>query len=540
MNSASKQKIKTEIVDLYEELDLSNLLDKIAEKIKNYLNCAESTIFLYDRVKEELYFEIVTGKKSNELKKIILKKGEGIVGWVVENNEPAIVNDCERDPRFTSIIDNTIDFKTRSVLAVPVKYGNKIIGVLEAINKKDGSFTENDLDLIKYISSLISIPLQNAVLFKEINQEIKEKTKLIELAKYVFKSFSYEEVFSSLKDIAVEFLKPKKFYIKVNSKNKIYKLICDNEKADVKEIPDTNFRKNEAFFPLRTEGKNLGYMYIFSEKVIPEETYSLLRGLSIFAALSIEKYEYHKKLVEKERVEKELEIARDIQKSFLPEDGIRIKGLDIYYLNLPSSSVGGDYFDIIKLDENNVVFSIDDISGHGIPASLLMAIFRTSFIFKINESKNINDTIKYLNNLIANTTDNNLYVTSFTCQIDIENKKLKYINAGHNPPVLLRKKEVYYLDKGSLVLGLFEDVDYFEVEEKLKKDDIVVLFTDGLIEAENKDGEQFGLNRFIKILKMNRKKSAEIILKEIINGVKFHTVQQDFEDDLTLIIIRIL
>ena len=540
MNKEINSKIKNEIIELYEELDLKNLLSKIAEKIKIYLNCEESTIFLYDKIKEELYFEIATGEKSDKLKKIKLKKGQGIVGWVVENNKSAIVNDCKNDKRFTSAIDNTINFKTESVLAVPVRYDNSIIGVLEAINKKGGLFDEDDFELIKYISNLISIPLQNAVLFKEIKQEIKEKTKLIELAKFVFKSFSYEEVFNSLKEIALEFLQPEKFYIKVNSKNKLYKLICIENDVKIKEVDETNLSRNEAFFPLKTENKSLGYMYIQSKKTIPEETYSLLRGLSIFAALSIEKYEYHKKIIERERVEKELEIARGIQRSFLPKKGIKIENLDIAYINIPSSSVGGDYFDIIRMDNNKVIFSIDDIAGHGIPASLLMSIFRTTFVFKIKESNSIEETIKYLNSLISNTTDNNLYVTSFTCEINTKSKTLKYINAGHNPPILIRKDEITYFDKGSLVLGLFDDVDYFEVKHELESNDLILLFTDGLMEAENPKGEQFGMNRVIKILKDNKNLNAEQILNKIIKSVKKFIKKQIFEDDLTIIIIKVI
>jgi len=539
MNKEINTKIKNEIIELYEELDLKNLLNKIAEKIKVYLNCEEATIFLYDKIKEELYFEIATGEKSDKLKKIKLKKGQGIVGWVVENDKSAIVNDCKNDERFTSSIDNTINFKTESVLAVPVRYDNSIIGVIEAINKKGGLFNQHDFELIKYISNLISIPLQNAVLFKEIKQEIKEKTKLIELAKFVFKSFSYEEVFNSLKEIALEFLQPEKFYIKVNSKNKLYKLICSKNKINVKEVDETNLNRNEAFFPLKTENKSLGYMYIQSKKIIPEETHSLLRGLSIFAALAIEKYEYHKKVIERERVEKELEIARSIQRSFLPKKGIRIENLDISYINIPSSSVGGDYFDIINLD-NKVVFTVDDIAGHGIPASLLMSIFRTTFVYKIKETQSIEETIKYLNNLIANTTDNNLYVTSFTCEIDKKDRTLKYINAGHNPPLLIRKNKITYLEKGSLVLGLFEDIDYFEVQHKLESNDLILLFTDGLIEAENSKGEQFGINRVIKLLKKNIKSNAEQIQNKIINSVKEFIKKQAFDDDLTIMIIKVI
>ena len=111
---------KKEFINLYSELNLSTLLDKIADKICDYLNCEESSIFLYDSIKEELFFEIATGRKKEELKKIVLKKGEGLVGWVAEHDKSVIVNDCARDPRFTAIADEktNINIKEKNIFFI--------------------------------------------------------------------------------------------------------------------------------------------------------------------------------------------------------------------------------------------------------------------------------------------------------------------------------------------------------------------------------------------------------------------------------------
>ena len=174
-----KNQFAQDFSDLYSEINLSSLLNKIAEKIQSYLNCEESAIFLYDSIKEELYFEIATGKKQNELKQIVLRKGEGVVGWIAEHAESVIINNCSEDPRFSSKADLKTKFKTRSIVGVPVKMDGKFLGVLEAINKIDGEFDKKDKDLLEDISGFIAIPLQNAVLFKEIEMETKEKDRLI-------------------------------------------------------------------------------------------------------------------------------------------------------------------------------------------------------------------------------------------------------------------------------------------------------------------------------------------------------------------------
>jgi GAF domain-containing protein len=161
---------RKEFGDLYGVIDLGSLLDKIADKMRQYLNCRESAIFLYNAKREELYFETATGDKQDELKKIILKKREGVVGWVAEQEKRLIINDCAKDPRFTSRIDRETDFKTTSILAVPVLMNRKLLGVLEAINKIEGKFSDDDAELLEYIASVISIPLQNAMLFKKATE----------------------------------------------------------------------------------------------------------------------------------------------------------------------------------------------------------------------------------------------------------------------------------------------------------------------------------------------------------------------------------
>ena len=127
--------LRSELTTLYSELDLGNLLNTIAEKIKTYLNCEESSIFLFNPRKEELYFEIATGNKEEELKKIILKKGEGIAGWIAERKECVVINNCAEDPRFEKTVDKKTSFVTNSILGVPVISGDTLIGVVEAINK---------------------------------------------------------------------------------------------------------------------------------------------------------------------------------------------------------------------------------------------------------------------------------------------------------------------------------------------------------------------------------------------------------------------
>jgi sigma-B regulation protein RsbU (phosphoserine phosphatase) len=220
-----------------------------------------------------------------------------------------------------------------------------------------------------------------------------------------------------------------------------------------------------------------------------------------------------------------------------------LKGIDAAYVNIPSSEVGGDYYDIVPLNDKNTIFTINDISGHGIPASLLMSIFRTNFVYRIKKDKDMVATIGHLNNLIAETTESNLFVTSFTCRLDMENKKINYVNAGHNSPFILRNDDdedkIIKLEEGSLAVGLFPGVSYKVAEIELKPEDLLVLYTDGIVEAENPGGEQYSLNRLIDFIKVNRECKAESIKEKFIKELKVFVDKNYFEDDITFILVKI-
>ncbi len=533
------ENLRLELIGLYSELDLGTLLATIGEKIKSYLKCDEASIFLYNPSKEELYFEIATGDKEEELKKIVLKKGEGVAGWIAEHKKSLLIKDCETDPKFKRTIDVKTHFVTKSILGFPVMSGDALIGIVEAINKTKGDFDSNDEMLLKEFAGFISIPLQNAILFKSVVKESKEKGQLIELGKIVSSSFSFEDVFNTLREIITEIIPATSINVMVDSQKKVYKILEESNTLSDEIQNFTVIKKDQTIFPLRTKDKHLGFLEIRSKKPIGENILSLFRGLSIFVAISINKYEMYCDLIEKEKIEKELQIARDIQQSFLLTEKFDIEGLDFAFINVPSSSVGGDYYDIVNMGNTDTVFTINDICGHGIPASLLMSIVRTNFIYTIRKEKEILKTITFLNELIAETTEPNLYVTSFTCSINPSKRKMKYVNCGHNPTIIIRGMKPIELTEGDTVLGMFKESRFNLRSINLKKDDIIVMYTDGVIEAENSSGEQFSSERLTSIISKNSNENSEEIKNILMEELKKFTGTDQFVDDITFIIIKI-
>jgi sigma-B regulation protein RsbU (phosphoserine phosphatase) len=348
-------------------------------------------------------------------------------------------------------------------------------------------------------------------------------------------------VLLALKEIICAEIQPLTACVHVSSEKKEYDLLASSSctKEEV-ECLGTTIGRVSSRFPLRAEGAVLGHLDIQSEKPISEEAASLFRGLAAFMAISLEKFRYVRQMLEKEKIEKELQVARDIQQSFLLQQPQKFPALDIAFLNIPSSKVGGDYYDVIPLNEREIIFSINDVSGHGVPASLLMAIFRSSFVFQLRRGGDIASTISHLNRLIAETTEPNLYVTSFTAKLDCRTGILSYINAGHPQPLVLRGTELLPLELGSTVVGMFADVEYPVSSLAMQPGDRLILYTDGVIEAENNEGEEYSLARLSAAVVGRRDMPAAAMLAALIDDLRNFCRRKDFSDDVTLMVVKYL
>jgi len=532
-------RFRDEVLGLYSEVHLGALLEKITASIKAYMGSEEASIFLYDPEKEELTFETATGDKEKALKQIVLKKGQGVAGWIAAERQGVIINDCQRDARYAGMVDQKTLFQTRSLLGVPVQMEDRVLGVLEAVNKKRGKFSKDDLRVLQQMAGFLAIPLQNAVLFRAITRETLAKERLIELGKKISASTDIDGVLTALKEIICAEIQPLVACMHVSSEKKEYDLLanCSREKEEV-ECLGTTIGRVGSRFPLRAEGAVLGYLDIQSEKPISDEAASLFRGLAAFMAISLEKFRYIRQMLDKEKMERELQVARDIQQSFLLQQPQKFPGLDIAFLNIPSSKVGGDYYEIIPLNEREIIFSVNDVSGHGVPASLLMAIFRSNFVFHLRHDGDIASTISHLNRLIAETTDPNLYVTSFTAKLDCRTGILTYINAGHPLPLVVRGKELLPLESGSTVVGMFADIEYPVSRFTMQPGDRLIMYTDGVIEAENEDGEEYSLARLSAAVTARRDLPAAAMQAALIEDLRNFCRRRDFSDDVTLMVVK--
>ena len=262
--------------------------------------------------------------------------------------------------------------------------------------------------------------------------------------------------------------------------------------------------------------------------------------LSRFTLIAIENSFMISKMIEKQKMDHEISIAKDIQLSLLPQGIPEFKNFDIAVKYEPINSVGGDYYDILKERDGKTPVLIADVEGKGLSAALLaassQAVFNTMNELYFSEPE---DFISKANSLIYDFTRGNRFITIFWMVIEDKKRSVSYVNAGHIEPILISGKKSYPLSKGGFLTGFTNDASYEKEKLSLKPGDIIAAFTDGVPEIENSDGEEFGVQRMIDYIKKKKDKTASEINEGIYKEMFKFSGNRKPTDDCTLIILKV-
>ncbi len=402
--------------NIAERKPLQNLLDEIIVSTKKLLETEAASLLLFNKHENNLYFHTISGGTVKSLKSKPVKIGGGIAGWVAEKKEPLIINDCYTDPRFNKEFDKETGFTTKMMVCAPMINKNNLVGVIQAINKKNGeSFSKEDLELFEALAVQCAVAIENA--------------RLIEIE------------------------------------------------------------------------------------------------------------------IRSEQTKAEMETARKIQQNFLPRSVPSVKGLDMSIKLVPAKEIGGDYFNVIRINDELTLFFVGDVAGKSIPAGLIVStLFSYLQIYFIISKENFDavDFVRLFNKFLIESTTADKFVTAWFGFYDSEENSLTSINAGHNPVFLLRNSSgsLEQLAAGGLMLGSFE-APYVSEKIKLGKNDLIVFYTDGIPEALNIKGEEFGDSRFENLLLANKNLNPEELLNLIFKEIKLYRGEAEQSDDITLGIFKV-
>jgi len=264
-----------------------------------------------------------------------------------------------------------------------------------------------------------------------------------------------------------------------------------------------------------------------------------LRSLANYSAVAIEMASLHSEIVEKKRIEHELNLARTIQESLLPSENPTIEGYDIFGCNISCEVVSGDYYDIFPIDENRWVFAIGDVAGKGVPASLMMAVMQSHLKALTRYDHSITRIASLLNNYLFNNSTPEKYITFHFGILNAKEHTYKYVNAGHNPPILVSHNGGFReLKIGGPLIGMIPDLDYSYERIELKKGDLIFSFTDGVTEVFNGKEEEFGEERLSDYLRKNRRLPLEKLFETLLTELCAFSQTENRDDDVTVLSFR--
>lgn len=326
-------------------------------------------------------------------------------------------------------------------------------------------------------------------------------------------------------------------------------VVIDNARDDPRFLRDidrmTSFvTKSIICVPVKVKEKTIGILEAMNKigaTSFSGDDLELFTAYASQAGVAIENARLHRELIDKEKIEHELKLAQRIQQSFLPSVYPEVPEFEFYACSLPARSVGGDFYDFIKISENKFLFFIGDVSGKGIPAALYMARATHDFRISSMHDEEPGRVLKEVNKLLLDSPISGLFVTGFYGLLDCHKKKVRFANAGHNPPLLCRNNRCDAISEAtSAPLGISEDIKFETGEISLLRGDLFILYTDGVTESMNQNKEQFGLKRFSELVPGLINLSPENVVKEIINSVKNFTSDAPPRDDITLFSLKAL
>jgi phosphoserine phosphatase RsbU/P len=300
----------------------------------------------------------------------------------------------------------------------------------------------------------------------------------------------------------------------------------------------------DVIIPVEHKGKALSYLLIggLDRSSVREERKSdleFVQTISNVIAVAIENKRLFKDNVQQEMYKRELEMAREVQSMFIPSSLPLDEHFDFAAFYRPIRQIGGDYYDFIRLNEEEVIFCMADVSGKGIAAALLMANFQAYLHARVSSTSDLRTIVTDLNDRVVQSAKGEKFVTFFIAKYNTSTRILSYINAGHNPPVLLSNGETSILNCGTTGLGMLEKLYRLDSGQlQIHSDAMLLCYTDGLVEQENEGGQDFGIEQLETLLKEHQNLSPSGFNEMLINLFTTYKGDQPYLDDIALLTCR--
>lgn len=563
------------------EQSLTELLSVIMETARELLNTEASSLLLHDEETEELIFDIVRGPRGSVLANRRIPKGKGIAGACAQNREAIIVNDAATDERVMRSFDEESNFQTRNLLAVPMIARGKLIGVLEVVNTADNRLFERfDIQLLNYLANMAAIAIDNRTLYDSLKTRAEELNCVYEISQKIGFQNDPDELLDTIVQAIESVLEVERVSVMLREPGsdnlKIVKLrgfsledhdfridpregvagivfktgdplLVRDVVRDLKVLPERAERYKTGSFlcvPIRLGGQVAGLLNAADKK--NGEAFDLFE-LQVLSTVSSQLADGLARIDAKQRDEelrqykKDLETAAQIQINSLPEIPARMGPLQVAYRYQACKDVGGDFYDLIFHSENRISVLIADVAGKGVPAALFMEYSKTLLASHIPRNLDPVTTLSRVNQEIYRKSRNGIFVTTMLVQIEADLNRLRLASAGHNNQVLHKNRtgEIQKLRGRGAPLGVFEDTEYSETIVGYERGDVLILYTDGVTEANDPALQEYGDDRLFRVIEAARGRGPQEIVRMIFEDLDAFTRGQEQFDDITVLTIEL-
>jgi sigma-B regulation protein RsbU (phosphoserine phosphatase) len=558
-------------------LDIDELLAKIPQLIARLTRFSAFSVYLLDETKQELRIAYSLGYPEDITPTLRLKVGQGVVGAAVEEGRPILVNDIRLEPRYMGPLRNML-----SQLAVPMRRKGKVIGALNLLHEQTGAFTSQDEVLLRQFAASVAVAIENARLFESERQYVQTLETLAEIGREMASILDLDVLLTRIASLTKRLIDYRTFGIllvnEATQQLEIKLAVRYGDEATQKQVKlgeglvgwsalhkepllvsdvskDPRYLKlvedvrSELVIPMLIKDRCIGVFDLESPELdaFTKEHKELLTLLASQAAVAIENARLYEEVSRKEeRIEKELRFAQRVQMALLPTElPARLRDADVAGRFAPARELGGDLHDFLAPEPNSLVVAVGDVSGKGAPAALYGAFAaelvrsRTMRRRYTPDRFSVAGVLQAMNTILHERQLEEYYCTLCYAFFDFKRRNVTLSNSGLPYPIHCSGDECGQIELPGVPLGSFPGITYDELTLPLRTSDVFVFCSDGIFDAINEAGVDFGARRLCDIVQQHRGLTARGIVDAIFDEVTAFRGQAPQDDDMTAVAVKI-
>lgn len=551
-----------------ETLDLDELLANVSEIVKRVIPCELLAILLYSEKRRDLRIRYALGHRQEVVENWSIPLGQGITGAAALSREPILVGDVRSDPRYLNAVE-----AVRTELAVPMIARRKLVGVIDVQSTTLNAYTEHDRALLRLIAARVAIAIDNARLYWRVERQNRTLKALAAISQELSSILDVDDLLGKIASTVRGLINYDAFSVLLmDSERKLLRhrfSMRYDERVDLDNIPlgkgitgaaveqrapirvqDTSKDpryiashpdiRSEVAIPLMTHDRVSGVMDLESERVgyFTDDHVRMLMLLAPQIASSVENARLYEQLAKREqRMEEDLLAARELQRVLLPIGDPGFEGLEVAAGLRAAREVSGDIYDFFEWRDERALLAFGDVSGKGAAAALYGAMVSGLLRSLAPRRPDPRELMRALNSALIERRVEARYVTLLLMLWNPHIRQFVMANAGSNPPMVCRNREILKPRVEGVPLGLLDEREYEEVVLQAHQGDTIILYSDGVTDHLNPEGQEYGRHRLAQIIRGACELPAEKIVAAILEDLdRFNTSPFD---DQTLMVMRV-